>query len=76
MNKKDIDIDKNEHFDFPGFKTYSVDELLATGGTTAFAGKLGKDPRKLIDLLNELPEEDFLTDEEVEAALKTLNEGK
>ena len=76
MNKKHIDITREERFDFPRFKSYSVDEVLAAGGTTAFAKKLGKDPSKIAERLKKLPKEAFLTDEEVEQAIKTLNEGK
>jgi hypothetical protein len=76
MNKKGIDTTKNEDLTFPRFKSYSVEEVLAAGGTTAFAEKLGKDPRKIMEKLKKLPKESFLTDEEVEAALKILNEGK
>lgn len=76
MNKKDIDIAKDERVDFPRYKSYSVNEVLAAGGTTAFAEKLGKDPRKIIEELKKLPKESFLTEEEFQAAMETLRRGK
>lgn len=61
---------------FSGIKSYSVAEVIAAGGTTAFANKLGKNPQDLVDYLKELPDDAFLTDEEAEAALKYLRENK
>ena len=76
MNKKNIDAVQEGNFDFPRFKSYSVDEVLAAGGTTAFAKKLGKDSSKIIEDLKKLPKDAFLTDEEFEAAMETLRRGK
>ncbi len=75
MNKeiKTPDSTKNH---FSGLKSYSVEEVIAAGGTTAFANKLGKNPQDLVDYLKGLPEDAFLTDEEAEAALKYLRENK
>lgn len=58
------------------FKSYSVDEILAAGGTTAFANKLGKNFDDIEERLKKLPKDAFLTDEEVEEALRTLNASK
>jgi len=66
---------KQEH-PFYGHKSYSVAEIIAAGGTTAFANKLGKNPQAIDDRLKELPKEAFLTNEEAMRALETLNESK
>lgn len=60
----------------PRYKTYSVAEVMAGGGTTAFANKMGKNPANIQDRLNKLPDDAFLTKEEAEKALETLNESK
>lgn len=57
-------------------KAYSVNEILAAGGTTAFANKLGKSTENLIKRFEELPNEAFWTEEEVQEALATLNASK
>jgi len=76
MNRKDTKIPANEQRLFPNLKSYSVDEILAAGGTTAFAEKLGKNPQNIAKRLENLPKDAFLTDEEVEIALKMLRENK
>lgn len=60
----------------PRYKTYSIAEVMAAGGATAFANKLGKDPANIQDRLDKLPNDAFLTKEEAEKALETLNESK
>lgn len=50
-----------------GLKTYSAEEILRAGGTTAFAKLTGYDPKKLYHLKGEP-----LSDEEFEKALKML----
>lgn len=60
----------------PTYKSYSVDEVLAAGGATAFAVKMGKSPKGLKEELQAFPDEAFLTDEDVEAALTILRESK
>jgi hypothetical protein len=76
MNKKDTKIPAYEQHLFPKIKSYSVDEILAAGGATAFAEKMGKSAKGLFDALKELPKDAFLTDEEFEEAMKTLNASK
>jgi hypothetical protein len=76
MNKKDSKIIGDSPSLFPKLKSYSVDEILAAGGTTAFANKMGKSAQSLLDYLKEIPKEDFLTEEEYLSALKTLNQSK
>lgn len=60
----------------PRYKTYSVADIMAAGGTTAFANKLGKNPANIQERLNKLPDDVFLTKEEAEKALETLKESK
>lgn len=76
MDKKNIKTSNEAQHSFPRLKTYSVDEIIAAGGTTAFGNKLGKNAQSLIDYLKTIPKEDLLTEEEVANALKTLNESK
>ncbi|HEY2722398.1 MAG TPA: hypothetical protein VGI82_11770 [Chitinophagaceae bacterium] len=76
MDKKDIKVSKDTQHLLPKLKSYSIDEIMAAGGTTAFANKMGKSAQSLIDRLKEIPKEDFLTEEEVAEALKTLSQSK
>jgi hypothetical protein len=76
MGKRNIEISKEEQPSFPKFKSYSIDEILAAGGATAFAEKMGKSWEGLITNLEKLPKDAFLTDEEFEEAMKTLNQSK
>ncbi|WP_259071540.1 hypothetical protein HDF24_26025 [Mucilaginibacter sp. X4EP1] len=76
MDKKNIKISNEEQYSFPGLRSYSINEILAAGGTTAFANKLGKNAQSLLDYLKSIPKEDLLTEEEVADALKILNESK
>ena len=51
---------QNEQVFFKKFKTYSASEVIAAGGTTAFARLTGHNPKKLYKLKGEhLSEEDF-----------------
>lgn len=58
-----------EPFEFviPKFKTYSAEEIIRAGGTTAFAKLTGYDPKKMYHLKGEP-----LTEEEYQKALKML----
>jgi hypothetical protein len=76
MGKNSIKTTGDVESSFPKVKAYSIDEILAAGGTTAFANKLGKNFHGLEARLKELPEDAFLTEEEVQQALKTLRESK
>ncbi len=58
------------------YKSYSIVEIMAAGGTTAFANKLGKRPQFIGERFKELPDDAFLTDDEVTLALETLKESK
>ena len=61
---------------FSRHKSYSASEILAAGGATAFAEKLGKHPEKIFEQLKKLPEDYFLTEDEAARALEMLKEGK
>jgi hypothetical protein len=76
MGKRNIETSKEEQRPFSNLKSYSVDEILAAGGTTAFAEKMGKSWEGLLDALEKLPKDAFLTEEEAETALKMLRENK
>jgi len=76
MEKKGIGTSKEEQDRFSDLKSYSVDEILAAGGTTAFAEKLGKNPENIENRLKRLPKDAFLTDEDVSNALRMLDESK
>ncbi|HEY2583951.1 MAG TPA: hypothetical protein VGI43_19235 [Mucilaginibacter sp.] len=76
MGKKDIKTSGDTQNLFPKLRAYSVDEILAAGGTTAFANKMGKTAQSLIDHLKNRSKDAFLTDEDVADALKMLNESK
>ena len=58
----------------PRHKSYSIDEILAAGGTTAFANSLGKNPAKIVSTLKDLPKDAFLTKDEAVLALELLKE--
>ena len=60
-------IIKEEKFYFKKFKSYSAEEIIAAGGTTAFGKLTGHDPKKLYHLPGEP-----LTEEEYQKALKML----
>jgi len=76
MGKRNIKILDDTQHPTPRLKSYSVDEIMAAGGTTAFANKVGKNAQSLIDYLKEVPKDAFLTDEDVASALKILSESK
>jgi hypothetical protein len=76
MGKRNIETSKGEQRPFSNLKSYSIDEIMAAGGPTAFANKLGKNFQNIENRLKKLPKDAFLTDEEVEEAMKTLNQSK
>lgn len=76
MSKRSMQTAKQGQLPFSNLKSYSVNEIMAAGGPTAFANKLGKNPQNIIKRLEKLPKDAFLTDEEVEIALKMLKESK
>jgi len=76
MGKRNIETSKDAQHSFSNIKSYSIDEVLAAGGTTAFAKKMGKSWGGLLERLKELPQDAFLTEEEFLEAMKTLNQSK
>lgn len=76
MGKRNIKTSDDSQHSFPSLKSYSIDEILAAGGTTAFAEKMGKSAHTLMTHLKTIPKEDFLTEEEYLSALETLNQSK
>lgn len=56
-----------EKFYFKKFKSYSAEEIIAAGGTTAFGNLTGFDAKKLYHLPGEP-----LTEEEYQKALKMM----
>ena len=76
MGKKDIKIQASAEEFLPNLKAYSINEILAAGGTTAFANKMGKTAQSLIEHLKNRPKAAFLTDQDLADALKMLNENK
>ncbi len=62
---------QNEQVFFKKFKTYSASEVIAAGGTTAFARFTGHDPKKLYKLKGE-PQGEPLSEEKFNNALKDL----
>lgn len=57
-------------------RSYSINEILAAGGSTSFATKLGKKPEELEKKIASLPNDASLTAEELNSALHILNERK
>jgi len=76
MGKKNTKTFEDAQHSFSEHKSYSIAEIMAAGGTTAFANKLGKRPQDIEGRLKKLPDDAFLTDDEVTRALETLNKGK
>ena len=65
-----------EPYQFKPIKSYSVEEVLAAGGTSAFAHKMGKSPQNLVEALKNLPDDSFLTNQEFDMAMQILQEEK
>ena len=76
MGKRNTKISRDTQPLFSRHKSYSVAEIMAAGGTTAFANKLGKHPQFIGERLEKLPEDAFLTDDEATRALEMLNARK
>jgi len=76
MGKTGVKTSGETQSSFFNVKAYSVSEILAAGGTTAFANQLGKDTQHTVTRLKALPKADFLTDEEANAALEYLKNNK
>jgi hypothetical protein len=76
-NKKDsIELAQVREWMQRRYKTYSVEKIIALGGTDEFAHKIGHNPDKLAEILNNQPSDSSLTAEELETALRMLQETK
>jgi hypothetical protein len=76
MGKRSIITSGETQPSFSSHKSYSIAEIMAAGGATAFANKMGKNPDSIDSRLKELPKDAFLTKEEATLALQRLNESK
>lgn len=76
MGKRNILASENPPPMYSRHKSHSISEIMAAGGATAFANKLGKNPNNIEDKLKQLSNDSFLTKEEATQALKALNESK
>ncbi|HEY8783257.1 MAG TPA: hypothetical protein VIM16_16640 [Mucilaginibacter sp.] len=61
---------------FKTHKSYTPEEVLAAGGTTAFALKMGKDRDSLIKALEKAPKPEPFTDEEWADLMADLEKDK
>jgi hypothetical protein len=72
--EKTVKIESDsKDYQFRRITTYSPEEILATGGTTAHARKTGKSYENILSTLKCLPKDDFLSDSELKAAINTLH---
>jgi hypothetical protein len=76
MGKRSIKASGDTQHSFSGHRSYSIAEIMAAGGTTAFANKMGKSPQAIAERLKKMPKDAFLTKEEAIDALERLNESK
>lgn len=76
MKKTDIKAGGETQHSFFNIKTHSIADILAAGGATGFATKMGKKPQNLVARLKDFPKEAFLTDAEAKAALESLSNNK
>ncbi len=63
MEKMNQIVEKTQRYQFKTHKAYSAEEVLAAGGTTAFAHKIGKTGKAFRESIKNAPVADF-TDEE------------
>jgi len=57
-------------------KSYSISEIMAAGGATAFATKMDKKPQNIVARLKHFSQDAFLTNEEAKLALDALKNNK
>lgn len=72
MGKAGAKITGQSQGSFFGGRSYSISEIMAAGGATAFANKKGKKPQHVTERIKSFPKEAFLTNEEAENALEIL----
>ncbi len=76
MGKAGIKTGGETQNSFFKVKSYSISEIMAAGGATAFATKMGKKPQNIASRLKDFPQDAFLTNDEVELALEVLKNNK
>lgn len=76
MGKADIQTGGETQHSFSNVKTHSIAAILAAGGATGFANKMGKKPQNLAARLKNFSKDDFLTEEEAQSALSSLRDHK
>ena len=76
MGKTGIKAGGEAQNSFFKVKSYSISEIMAAGGATAFATKMGKKPQNLPSRLKDFPQDAFLTNDEAKSALETLKNNK
>ncbi|WP_462266449.1 hypothetical protein [Mucilaginibacter sp.] len=72
MENKGIQSRGEIQHSFFKVKTHSIADILAAGGATFFAVKMGKDWENLAARLKDFQQEAFLTDEDAKSALESL----
>jgi hypothetical protein len=60
MDKRNSKISGETQPPFSGHASYSITEIMAAGGATAFANKMGKSPASIENRLKALPKMLFL----------------
>jgi hypothetical protein len=65
----------NEIYQFRPIKSYKPEEIIAAGGTTAFAEKMGKTGKQRMERIAKLPKVTF-TDDEWNEILEILKNDK
>lgn len=76
MGKAGIKTGGETQNSFFKVKSYSISEIMAAGGATAFATKMGKRPQNIISRLKHFSQDAFLTNEEAKSALEVLKNNK
>lgn len=76
MRKADTQAGGETQHSFFKVKTHSIAEILAAGGATGFAAKMGKKSQNLAARLKDFPKDAFLTDDEAKSALESLKSSK
>lgn len=69
-------ISNNKTYNPKSHRSYSIDEIISAGGSTAFAQKVGKKVTDVSKKLSQIPEDALLSENELNMALATLNDSK
>lgn len=72
-----LEASKNKKYNFKPQESYSPEEILAAGGTTAFAHKIGKTYQNMMDSIKKAPKFDVeFSDEEWDLMMEQLKNDK